>query len=108
MMKGGLAGLMKQAQQMQEKMAQAQEKLAALEVCGEAGGGMVKVHMNGRHEVRRVEIDRSVIGEDKEMLEDLLAAAMNDAVRKVETSTQQMYAGLAQGVPLPPGFKMPF
>jgi hypothetical protein len=105
---GGIGQLMKQAQQMQEKMAQAQEKLAALEVCGEAGGGMVKVHMNGRHEVRRVEIDRSVIGEDKEMLEDLLAAAMNDAVRKVETSTQQMYAGLAQGVPLPPGFKMPF
>jgi hypothetical protein len=105
---GGIGQLMKQAQQMQEKMAQAQEKLAALEVCGEAGGGMVKVHMNGRHEVRRVEIDRSVIGEDKEMLEDLLAAAMNDAVRKVEASTQQMFAGLAQGVSLPPGFKMPF
>ena len=107
MMKGGLAGLMKQAQQMQEKMQQAQEKLAALEVVGEAGGAMVKVRMNGKHEVRRVEIDRSVVGEDREMLEDLLAAAINDAVHKVETSTQQMFAGITQGMPLPPGFKLP-
>ncbi len=104
---GGIGQLMKQAQQMQEKMQQAQEKLAALEVAGEAGGGMVKVRMNGRHEVQRVEIDRSVVGEDKEMLEDLLAAAINDAVHKIEASTQQMFAGIAQGVPLPPGFKLP-
>ena len=104
---GGIGQLMKQAQQMQQKMQQAQEQLAKLEVCGEAGGGMEKISMNGRHEVRRVEIDHSVIGEDKEMLEDLLAAAINDAVRKIEASTQQMFAGIAQGVPLPPGLKLP-
>ena len=92
---GGIGQLMKQAQEMQAKMQKAQEKLAALEVAGEAGGGMVKVRMNGRHEVRRVEIDRSVIGEDKEMLEDLLAAAINDAGRYGGCNMDESFRGLA-------------
>ena len=111
MMKGGMAGLMKQAQQMQEKMAKMQEQLANAEVIGKAGGDMVTVVMTGRHDVKRVSVDPSLVEglseDDKEMLEDLLAAAINDAVRKIEASTQQMFAGIAQGVPLPPGFKLP-
>ena len=108
MMKNQLAGLMKQAQAMQENMKQAQDAIAALEVEGEAGGGMVKVVMTGRHDVKRVTIAPSLLSEDKDMLEDLVAAAINDAVRKVETASQQKMAGLTAGMPLPPGFKLPF
>ncbi|HVS56428.1 MAG TPA: YbaB/EbfC family nucleoid-associated protein [Casimicrobiaceae bacterium] len=108
MMKNQLAGLMKQAQAMQENMKQAQDAIAAMEVEGEAGGGMVKVVMTGRHDVKRVTIAPTLLSEDKDMLEDLVAAAMNDAVRKVETASQQKMAGLTAGMPLPPGFKLPF
>ena len=108
MMKNQLAGLMKQAQTMQENMKQAQDAIAAMEVEGQAGGGMVKVVMTGRHDVKRVTIAPTLLSEDKDMLEDLVAAAMNDAVRKVETASQQKMAGLTAGMPLPPGFKLPF
>ncbi|HEY8623059.1 MAG TPA: YbaB/EbfC family nucleoid-associated protein [Casimicrobiaceae bacterium] len=108
MMKNQLAGLMKQAQAMQENMKHAQEAIAAMEVEGEAGGGMVKVVMTGRHDVKRVTIAPTLLSEDKDMLEDLVAAAMNDAVRKVEAASQQKMAGLTAGMPLPPGFKLPF
>ena len=108
MMKGGLGQLMKQAQKMQENLQKTQEEIARMEVTGESGGGMVKVVMTGRHEVRRVTIDPSLMGDDKEMLEDLIAAAMNDAVRKVEAETQSRMAGVTAGMPMPPGFKMPF
>ena len=107
-MKGGIGNLMRQAQQMQENLQKAQAELAALEVTGEAGGGMVKVQMNGKHEVRRVTIDPTVAGDDRELLEDLLAAAFNDAVRKVESQVQAKFAGMMGGLQLPPGFKMPF
>jgi nucleoid-associated protein EbfC len=108
MMKNQLAGLMKQAQAMQDNMKKAQEAIAAMEVEGEAGGGLVRVTMTGRHDVRRVSIDASLLGEDKDMLEDLVAAAVNDAVRKVEAASQEKMAGMAAGLPLPPGFKLPF
>ena len=108
MMKNQLAGLMKQAQQMQENMKRAQDELALLEVEGQAGAGLVKVVMTCRHDVKRVKIDPSLLAEDREMLEDLVAAAMNDAVRRVETTTQEKMAGLTSGMPLPPGFKLPF
>jgi DNA-binding YbaB/EbfC family protein len=108
MMKNQLAGLMKQAQAMQDNMKKAQEAIAAMEVEGEAGGGLVRVTMTGRHDVRRVSIDPSLLGEDKDMLEDLVAAAVNDAVRKVEAASQEKMAGMAAGLPLPPGFKLPF
>jgi DNA-binding YbaB/EbfC family protein len=108
MMKNQLAGLMKQAQAMQENMKQAQDAIAAMEVEGESGGGMVKVVMTGRHDVKRVTIAPTLLAEDKDMLEDLVAAAMNDAVRKVEAASQQKMAGLTAGMPLPPGFKLPF
>ncbi|NLJ13084.1 YbaB/EbfC family nucleoid-associated protein [Denitrificimonas caeni] len=108
MMKGGMAGLMKQAQQMQEKMQKMQEELANAEVTGESGAGLVSVVMTGRHDVRRVSIDDSLLEEDKEILEDLIAAAMNDAVRKVEQNSQKSMAGMTDGMQLPPGFKMPF
>ena len=107
-MKGQLAGLMKQAQQMQDNMKKVQEELAATEVEGQSGAGMVKVVMTCRHDVRRVTIDESLLTDDKEMLEDLIAAAMNDAVRRVETTVQEKMAGVTSGLPLPPGFKMPF
>lgn len=107
MMKGGIAGLMKQAQQMQEKMAKAQEELASIEVQGESGAGMVKVTMTCKHDVRRVHIDASVM-DDKDMLEDLVAAALNDAVRKVEATTQAKMSGFTAGMNLPPGMKLPF
>jgi DNA-binding YbaB/EbfC family protein len=107
MMKGGLAGLMKQAQAMQENMKKAQEQLAQTEVEGLAGAGMVKVVMTGAHEVRRVSIDPSVM-DDREMLEDLLAAALNDAVRRCEALSQDKMSGFASGLNLPPGFKLPF
>mgnify|MGYP000951283872 CR=1 FL=1 len=107
MMKGGIAGLMKQAQQMQERMTKAQEELGLVEVEGQAGAGMVKVTMTCKHDVRRVQIDASVM-DDKEMLEDLIAAAMNDAVRKAEATTQEKMAGFTAGLQLPPGMKLPF
>lgn len=108
MMKNQLAGLMKQAQQMQDNLKRAQEELAQMEVEGSAGAGLVKVVMTGKHDVKRVAIDPSLVGEDKDMLEDLVAAAINDAVRRVETATQEKMSGLATGMPLPPGFKLPF
>ena len=107
-MKGEMGKLMQQAQKMQEKMQEAQEEIARLELEGAAGGGMVKVTMNGRHEVLRVSIDDSVIGEDREMLEDLVTAAVNDAVQKVEAETKERFSGMAGGMGLPEGFKMPF
>ncbi len=107
-MKGGIGDIMKQARQMQENMQKMQEELAAREVVGEAGAGMVSVTMNGRHDVKRVSIDDSVLGEDKEVLEDLLAAAVNDAVRKIEASSKDAMTDFAGGLGLPPGFKMPF
>ncbi len=107
MMKGGIGGLMKQAQQMQENMKKMQDQLASVEVEGQSGAGMVKVLMTCKHDVRRVSIDPSVM-DDREMLEDLLAAAVNDAVRRVETTTQEKMAGFTSGLNLPPGFKLPF
>jgi DNA-binding YbaB/EbfC family protein len=107
MMKGGIAGLMKQAQQMQENMKKAQEQLAQVEVEGQSGAGMVKVLMTCSHDVRRVMIDASVM-DDKEMLEDLVAAAMNDAMRHVEQVSQERMAGFTAGLNLPPGMKLPF
>ncbi len=107
MMKGQLAGLMKQAQEMQENLKKAQEEIAAMEIEGQAGAGMVKVVMTGRHDVKRITIDESLMSDDKEMLEDLVAAAVNDAVRKVETTTQEKMSGLGAGL-LPPGMKLPF
>ena len=103
----GLGDFMKQAQEMQERMQEMQEEIAALEVTGESGAGMVKVVMNGRHEVKRVDIDRSLLSEDKEILEDLVAAACNDGVRKVEAAQQEKMSGMAAGLGLPLG-KMPF
>jgi nucleoid-associated protein EbfC len=108
MMKGGLSQLMKQAQMMQENMKKAQEQLGLMEVEGQSGAGMVKVIMTGRHDVKRVTIDPSLMSDDKEMLEDLVAAAVNDAVRKIETTTQEKMGALTSGMGLPPGFKMPF
>ena len=105
--KGGLAGLMKQAQQMQDNMKKAQEQLALVEVEGQSGGGMVKVQMTCQHDIKRVTIDDSVM-DDKEMLEDLIAAAVNDAVRKVEATTQEKMSGFTAGLNLPPGVKLPF
>ena len=107
MMKGGIAGLMKQAQQMQENMKKAQEQLAQIEVEGQSGAGMVKVTMTCGHDVRRVAIDASVM-DDKEMLEDLVAAAINDAMRRVEATTQERMAGFTAGMNLPAGMKLPF
>ena len=107
-MKGGLGNLMKQAKEMQENMEKAQAELANLEVTGESGGGMVKVTMTGKHEVRRVAIDDSLLADDKDMLEDLVAAAINDAVHKVESTTQERLAGLTGGLNLPAGMKLPF
>jgi DNA-binding YbaB/EbfC family protein len=107
-MKGGLGNLMKQAQQMQANMQKAQEELASMEVTGESGGGMVKVTITGRHEARRVEIDASLLSDDKEMLEDLVAAAINDAAHKLEAVTQERMAGMTSGLNLPAGFKLPF
>ncbi|NVJ50778.1 MAG: YbaB/EbfC family nucleoid-associated protein [Gammaproteobacteria bacterium] len=104
----GLGGMMKQAQQLQEKMQQMQEEVANMEIVGESGAGMVKVTMTGRHDVKRVEIDPSLLQDDKEILEDLIAAAVNDANRRVESETQSRMSSVTQGLPLPPGFKMPF
>lgn len=104
----GLGDMMKQAQEMQEKMAEMQEQMANKEVTGEAGAGLVKVTMTGRHDVKKVEIDPSLMEEEKSMLEDLLAAAVNDAVRRVEEVNKDSIAALTGGIQMPPGFKMPF
>ncbi len=108
MNKGQLAGLMKQAQQMQDNMRRMQEQLATIEVEGQSGAGMVKVVMTCKHDVKRVNIDPSLLGDDKDMLEDLVAAAVNDAVRRVEAMVQEKMSGLTAGMPLPPGMKLPF
>ena len=107
-MKGGLGQLMKQAQKLQEDLQQAQDELASMEVVGESGAGMVTVTMTGRHDVRSVRIDPALMGEDKEMLEDLIAAAVNDAVHKVEARTRDRFSGLGSSLNLPPGLKLPF
>jgi len=108
MMKNQLAGLMKQAQQMQDNLKKAQEQLATVEVEGQSGAGLVKVVITCRYDVKRVTIDPSLLGDDKEMLEDLVTAAMNDALRRAEQTSQEKMASLTSGLPLPPGFKMPF
>ncbi len=107
-MKGGLGNIMKQAQKMQEEMQKAQAELANLEVTGEAGGGMLKVTMKGSHEIMRVNIDPALMDDDKEMLEDLIAAAVNDAVHKVAKQNKDQMADMTAGLNLPPGFKLPF
>lgn len=107
MFKDGLEGLMKQAQDMQKNMQSAQEEITKLEVIGESGGGMVKVVMNGRHEAKRVTIDDTMIGDDKDMLEDLIVAAINDATHKVEKQSKERMSALTGGIDLPPGFKFP-
>ena len=107
-MKGGIGQLMKQAQQMQADMKKAQEEMANLTVTGESGAGMVRITMTCRHEVRSLEIDDSVFGDDKEMLEDLIVAAFNDAIRRVETTVQEKFSNVASGMALPPGIKLPF
>ena len=107
-MKGGLGNLMKQAQLMQENMKKLQEQLAAMEIEGQAGSGLVKVIMTGRHEVKRVTIDPKLLADEKEMLEDLVTAAFNEAARKVDATTQEKMAAATAGLPLPPGMKLPF
>ncbi|WP_417435175.1 YbaB/EbfC family nucleoid-associated protein [Idiomarina abyssalis] len=108
MFKGGMGNMMKQAQQMQERMQKAQEEVANMEVTGEAGAGLVKVTMLGNHNVKRVSIDPSLMEDDQEMLEDLIAAATNDAVRRVEETSKERMSVITGGMGLPPGFKMPF
>ncbi|WP_404399741.1 YbaB/EbfC family nucleoid-associated protein [Idiomarina seosinensis] len=108
MFKGGMGNMMKQAQQMQERMQQVQEEIANMEVTGEAGAGLVKITMLGNHNVKRVAIDPSLLEDDQEMLEDLIAAATNDAVRRVEETSKEKMADVTGGMGLPPGFKMPF
>ena len=107
-MKGNIGNMMKQAQMLQENMQKAQAEIAAMEVTGESGGGMVKVTLNGKHEARRVQIDPSVPLDDREMIEDLVAAAINDAAQRLEKETQQRMASVMGGINLPPGFKLPF
>lgn len=107
-MKGGIGNMMKQAQMLQTNMQRAQAEIATLECTGEAGGGMAKVTMNGKHEVSRVQLDPSLLGDDKEMLEDLVAAAINDAVHKIERATQDKMQSAMAGMQLPPGMKLPF
>ena len=107
-MKGGIGQLMKQAQQMQAEMQKAQEEMGNLTVTGESGAGMVKIAMTCKHEVRALEIDDSLVGDDKDMLEDLIVAAFNDAVRKVEKTIQEKFSGMTSGLSLPPGMKLPF
>jgi hypothetical protein len=107
-MRGDIGNMMKQAQAMQANMQKAQAEIALLEVTGESGGGMVRITMTGKHEVKRVQIEPGAASEDRELLEDLVAAAMNDAVQKAEAATQAKMASLMGGMQLPPGFKMPF
>ncbi|QBY03087.1 YbaB/EbfC family nucleoid-associated protein [Thalassotalea sp. HSM 43] len=108
MFKGGMGNIMKQAQQMQAKMEQAQKEIADMEVIGESGAGMVKVTMTGSHNVRRIEIDESLMEDDKDMVEDLVAAAFNDAVRRVEETSKEKMSAVTGGMQMPPGMKMPF
>ncbi|BFM48533.1 YbaB/EbfC family nucleoid-associated protein [Marinomonas sp. THO17] len=108
MFKGGMGNMMRQAQKMQENMQKAQEEIANMEVEGQAGAGLVKVVMTGRHDVKRVSIDDSLFEDDKEMLEDLIAAAVNDAVRNIEQNQKEKMEAATAGMSLPPGFKMPF
>jgi DNA-binding YbaB/EbfC family protein len=108
MMKGGMGNLMKQAQLMQENMKKAQEQLATIEIEGQSGAGLVKVVMTCRNDVKRVTIDPSLLADDKDMLEDLVAAAFNDAVRQAEATTQEKMNRVTAGMPLPPGMKLPF
>jgi len=108
MMKGQLAGLMKQAQAMQDNLKKIQDELGSIEVQGESGAGLVKITMTCKHEVRRVAIDPSLLADDKDMLEDLVAAAFNDALRRAEQVSQEKMAKVTSGMPLPPGMKMPF
>lgn len=107
-MRGNIGNMMKQAQMVQENMKQMQEKLAAMEVEGQSGAGLVKVVMTCRHDVKSIHIDPSLMGDDKEMLEDLVAAAVNDAVRKVESTVQEKMGSVTAGLPIPPGMKLPF
>ena len=107
-MKADIGSLMKQAQKMQAQMQKAQEELATLEVAGEAGGGLVQIRMTCKHEVRKLTIDPSLVGDDREMLEDVLVAAFNDALRKVERTVQDKMGGMTAGLGLPPGLKLPF
>ena len=107
-MKGGIGQIMKQAQKMQADMQKAQEEMASMTVVGESGAGMVKITMTCKHEVRSIEIEDSLVGDDKEMLEDLITAAFNDAVRKVENTVQEKFSGMTAGMSLPPGMKLPF
>ena len=107
-MKGGMEQLMRQAQQMQENMQKAQKELTDLTVLGESGGGLVKLTMTCKHQVKSIEIDDDLLGDDKDMLEDLIIASFNDAVRKVESTIQKKYSGMASGIPMPPGMKLPF
>jgi DNA-binding YbaB/EbfC family protein len=107
-MRGGLGDLMQQAQRMQENLKRAQEEIGKIEVTGQSGGGVVSVTMNGRHEVRRVQIDRKLFADDPEMAEDLVAAAFNDAVNKVAAASQEQMSNVTGGMNLPPGFKLPF
>lgn len=107
-MKADLGSLMKQAQKMQTQMQKAQEELAGLEVTGEAGGGLVQIRMTCKHEVRKLTIDPALVGDDREMLEDVLIAAFNDALRKVERTVQDKLGGMTAGLGLPPGLKLPF
>ena len=107
-MKGGLGNIMKQAQKMQENMQKAQEELQNMEVTGESGAGMVKVTMTGKHDLKKVNIDPSLLEDDKDLLEDLIAAAVNDANRKVESATQEKMSSMTGGLNLPPGMKLPF
>ena len=107
-MKGGFGDLMKQAQQMQDKVKRMQDEMANAEVTGKSGAGLVSITMTGRHDVKRVQIDDSLMTEDKEVLEDLIAAAVNDAVRRVEESQKEKMSEITSGIPLPPGFKLPF
>jgi DNA-binding YbaB/EbfC family protein len=106
-MKGGIGQLMKQAQEMQANMQKAQEEMASIEVTGESGAGAVRITMTCRHEVRAVSIDDAMIGDDREMLEDLIVAAFNDTLRRVEATVQEKFSGMASGMALPPGFKLP-
>ena len=108
MMKNQLAGLMKQAQKMQEDMQKAQQEIAAMEITGQSGGGLVSVVLNGRHECKRVSIDQSLFDDDKDMIEDLVTAAFNDAAHKIDEASKERMANVTAGMPLPPGMKLPF
>jgi DNA-binding YbaB/EbfC family protein len=107
-MKGGIGQLMKQAQEMQANMQKAQDEMASIDVIGESGAGMVRITMTCKHQVKAVEIDDALLADDKDMLEDLIVAAFNDSIRKVEKTVQEKFSGLASGLNLPPGMKLPF